>query len=146
MAEHKERLVAPLRPEEIRAILKDMPSGKVPATDGLTVAFYKAYRDLLVTRLVTLFKEMTADGCMPSTMHEALFVVPLKPVFDSLRQATLMSNRMPVHALLGAWPTGSIIVRLECGIAVPFNLSQFLFGRPIRRYRLLDSLNMMLFA
>ncbi|KAJ1110610.1 hypothetical protein NDU88_007960 [Pleurodeles waltl] len=42
-AEHRDRLMAPLRPEEIKAVLKDMPAGKSPGTDGLTVACYKAY-------------------------------------------------------------------------------------------------------
>ncbi|KAJ1193383.1 hypothetical protein NDU88_002681 [Pleurodeles waltl] len=46
--EQRERLMAPLEPGEIRAVLKDMPAGQAPIMDGLTVAFYKTYQDILI--------------------------------------------------------------------------------------------------
>ncbi|KAJ1189707.1 hypothetical protein NDU88_006449 [Pleurodeles waltl] len=42
---HREHLMAPLDPLEIKIAFKDMPSGKAPGSDGLTVAFYKAYQE-----------------------------------------------------------------------------------------------------
>ncbi|KAJ1184585.1 hypothetical protein NDU88_001389 [Pleurodeles waltl] len=79
MTEHRERLMAPLCLEEIQAALKDMPSRKASGTDGLMVAFCKAYQDQLTPHLATLFEEMTAGGCMPPTLCEALLVVLLEP-------------------------------------------------------------------
>ena len=48
---------APLSPEEVNAALKDMPNGKAPGTDVLTVAFYKASKAQLVPHLITLLEE-----------------------------------------------------------------------------------------
>lgn len=40
----RERLIGPLRPTEIIAALKDIPSGKAPGVDGLMVAFLRHFR------------------------------------------------------------------------------------------------------
>ncbi|KAJ1158482.1 hypothetical protein NDU88_011170 [Pleurodeles waltl] len=68
-----------LQPEEVKLTLACMLTGKAPGTDGLTVAFYKVYQDILIPHLVTLFEEMATDGSMPLSMREALLVVLLKP-------------------------------------------------------------------
>ncbi|KAJ1138508.1 hypothetical protein NDU88_004891 [Pleurodeles waltl] len=60
--EHRERLMAPLQPGKICVALQEMPSAKAPGTDGLTVAFYRAYQDLLIPQLVTLFEEVAENG------------------------------------------------------------------------------------
>ncbi|KAJ1098271.1 hypothetical protein NDU88_003387 [Pleurodeles waltl] len=72
--DHRERLMVPLRPEEIRVALAGMPAGKAPGTSGLTIAFYEAYLDMLIPHPVTLFEEMAADGCMPPIIREALLM------------------------------------------------------------------------
>ena len=61
--------MAPLCPTEIKVALTDMPSGKAPAVDGLTVVFYKAYQAKLVPHLITLYEEMVKDGHMTSSMR-----------------------------------------------------------------------------
>lgn len=43
VVEHREHLMAPLTSDEIREALKGMASGKVPGSDGLTIAFYKEF-------------------------------------------------------------------------------------------------------
>ncbi|KAJ1192675.1 hypothetical protein NDU88_001981 [Pleurodeles waltl] len=77
--EHRVRLMGPQQPEEFRVALVSMPTGKSPSTNRLMVAFYKAYQDILILHLVTLFEEMATGGCMQPTMLEALLVVLLKP-------------------------------------------------------------------
>ncbi|KAJ1082512.1 hypothetical protein NDU88_002677 [Pleurodeles waltl] len=76
--ENRLQLMAPLRPEEIRVTLADMTVAKAPGTNRLMMEFYKAYQDILIPHLVTLFEEMAADGCMPPTMREALLMFLLK--------------------------------------------------------------------
>lgn len=62
--------MALLDPLEIKAALAEMPTGKVPGMDGLTVAFYKAFQGILISHLVTLYEEMAEAGIMPPSMHE----------------------------------------------------------------------------
>ncbi|KAJ1149744.1 hypothetical protein NDU88_002549 [Pleurodeles waltl] len=69
LVECRERLQAPLLPAEIVAALKDMSGGKVPGTDGLAEAFYKAYLDVHVPQLITLYEELVEDECMPHSMQ-----------------------------------------------------------------------------
>lgn len=64
---------------EIHEALKVMRLATAPGQDGLTVAFYKEFKDLLVPHLVTLFEEISESGEMPPTMREALIVAILKP-------------------------------------------------------------------
>ena len=40
--------MALLNANEIENALKSMPNGKAPGIDGLTVAFYKAYKSKLI--------------------------------------------------------------------------------------------------
>ncbi|KAJ1216838.1 hypothetical protein NDU88_004437 [Pleurodeles waltl] len=76
---YRKHLMAPLQPAEIHKALKYMQSGKAPGPDSLRVAFYKAYKDLLIQHLVTLLEEM-ADTCiMPDSMCEAIIITLLKP-------------------------------------------------------------------
>ncbi|KAJ1111746.1 hypothetical protein NDU88_000021 [Pleurodeles waltl] len=77
--EQRVHSMGPLRPEEIRVALADMLTGKVSGIEGLTVAFYKAYQNLLMPHLVTLFEEMAAGGCRLPTVYEALLIVLFKP-------------------------------------------------------------------
>lgn len=39
-----------------------MKSGSAPGADGLTVSFYKEFKDTLVPHLGTLFEEMSFSG------------------------------------------------------------------------------------
>ncbi|KAJ1160559.1 hypothetical protein NDU88_001055 [Pleurodeles waltl] len=71
--------MAPLRPSEIVAELKDMQGGKAMGMGGLTVVFYKTYQDNLVHHLVSFFEKMVKDGCLPPMMREALLVTLIKP-------------------------------------------------------------------
>ncbi|KAJ1108871.1 hypothetical protein NDU88_006241 [Pleurodeles waltl] len=48
-------------------------------TDGLTLAFYKAYEDILIPQMATLFEEMTTDGSrsLREPRHPRVCAAPL---------------------------------------------------------------------
>lgn len=69
----------PIERDEIVLALSDMRAGSAPGSDGLTVAFYKAFIDLLLPHLITLFDDICTSGTMPQTMQEAILVAILKP-------------------------------------------------------------------
>lgn len=77
--EHRAYLMQPLEAWEVQDSLMTMRSGSAPGHDGLTVGFYKEFKDLLIPHLISLFEEMTKQGYMPPSMREALLIVILKP-------------------------------------------------------------------
>ncbi|KAJ1204389.1 hypothetical protein NDU88_008167 [Pleurodeles waltl] len=57
-AADRESLIAPLSLEEMSRAMGDMVEGKAPGPDGLTVRFYKAFKDILFPHLRAVYAEM----------------------------------------------------------------------------------------
>lgn len=76
---HREYLMRPIEKDDILLALSSMKVGSAPGADGLTVAFYKAFLDLLLPHLMELFEDMCVTGTMPPMMREAVIVAILKP-------------------------------------------------------------------
>lgn len=55
----------PIERDEILLAISKMRPGSAPGGDGLTVAFYKAFLEILMPQLVTLFEDMCVSGTMP---------------------------------------------------------------------------------
>lgn len=77
--DQQEYLMRLLEAWEMHEALRHMRSGSAPGQDGLTVTFYKEFKDLLTPHLVTLFEELYERGKLPPTLREAMKVTIPKP-------------------------------------------------------------------
>ncbi|KAJ1088744.1 hypothetical protein NDU88_001899 [Pleurodeles waltl] len=76
-AAERESLMASLTLEEMDGALGGMAEGRAPGPDGLTVHFYKAYKNLLLPHLKEVYEEMVEGGLMPPSMRAPRVVLIL---------------------------------------------------------------------
>lgn len=67
---------------EMCVALKAMANGKAPGPDGLTVAYYRSFADVLLPRLTCYANTISTGGALrPETLHAHIIVLP-KPGKD----------------------------------------------------------------
>ena len=77
--EEAENLNRPIAADEIEAVIKKLPTHKIPGPDGFTGEFYKAFKDELTPILHRLFQKIQEDGRLPHSLCEASIVLLPKP-------------------------------------------------------------------
>ncbi|XP_069098416.1 E3 ubiquitin-protein ligase TRIM39-like [Pleurodeles waltl] len=77
-------LEQPLQIEEILLAIQQMGCGKTLNYDGLPVEFYATFRTVLAPQQLETHQEAHRGGLLPSSLREALIVVPSKPVMVTL--------------------------------------------------------------
>ena len=71
------KLIASFTVEELRKALRSLPKDSCPGEDGIHVAFYQKYWDLIGKRFQVVCNEMFNDGKMPTTMAASLiYMIP----------------------------------------------------------------------
>lgn len=67
---------------ELCVALKSMTNGKAPGPDGLTVAYYRSFTEILIPRLTRYANAISAGGNFrPETLHAHITIIP-KPGKD----------------------------------------------------------------
>ncbi|KAJ1134584.1 hypothetical protein NDU88_001035 [Pleurodeles waltl] len=74
-----ESFMAPLSLGEMSRAQEGMAEGTPPGPVGLTVRFYKGFKDILFPHLRAVYAEMAEAGVMPPSMREAMLIALLKP-------------------------------------------------------------------
>lgn len=69
--EQVEELEAPLTIDEISGALAALPGSKSPGSDGLPVESYSTYSEIMIPRLLQLYKAIFKDSNLPASMREA---------------------------------------------------------------------------
>ncbi|CAG8675522.1 4437_t:CDS:1, partial [Paraglomus brasilianum] len=64
-AEMNMNLTKSITKEEIERIIKSLPNGKSPGTDGLTYEFYKEFAEIVIPILGKVFNQVLTTGNMP---------------------------------------------------------------------------------
>ena len=77
--EEAENLNRPITADEIEAVIKKLPTHKIPGPDGLTGEFYKAFKEELTPILHRLFEKIQNDGRLPNSFYEASSILIPKP-------------------------------------------------------------------
>ena len=93
--EEAENLNRPITAEEIEAVIKKLPTHKIPRTDGFTGELYKAFKEELTPILQRLFKKLHTDGRLPNSFYEASII--LIPKSD--KEKTMKENLRPISLM-----------------------------------------------
>ena len=84
--EEAENLNKPITPNEIEAVIKRLPTHKIPGPDGFTGEFYKAFKEELTPTLHRLFEKIQTDGRLPNSFYEASVILIPKADIDTAKK------------------------------------------------------------
>ena len=73
--EAAESLNRPITPDEIEAVIKNLPRHNSPEPDAFTGEFYKAFKEELTPILHRLFQKTEEDGRLPNSFYEANIIL-----------------------------------------------------------------------
>ena len=77
--EEAKSLNRPITADKIEAVIKKLPTHKIPGPDGFTGEFYKVFKEELTPILHRLFEKIQTDGRHPNSFHEAhIILIPIQ--------------------------------------------------------------------
>ena len=77
--EEAESLNRSITADKIEAVVKKLPTHKIPGPDGFIGKFYKAFKEELTPILHRLLEKIQTDGRLPNSFYEASIILIPKP-------------------------------------------------------------------
>ena len=75
--EERENLNRPITSTEIKTVIRNLPTNKIPRPDGFTADFYyKKFREKLTP---ILLKKIAEEGKLPNSLYEATIILIPNP-------------------------------------------------------------------
>jgi hypothetical protein len=86
---------------EIKTVIKSLPTKKTPRPDGFMAEFYQIFNEELTSVLLKLFQEMEREGTLPNSFYKANITLILKPNKDVTRK----ENYRPISLMMQRFST-----------------------------------------
>ena len=84
--EEPESLNGPVTADKIEALIKKLPTHKIPGPDGFIGKFYKTFKEELTPILHRLLQKFQNDGRLPNSFYEASIILIPKPDKDTTKK------------------------------------------------------------
>ena len=90
--EEIESLNRPITSEEIKSVIKNVPTNKSPGPDGFSGEFYQMFKAEIIPILLKLFQKIEREGKLPDSFYEARITLIPKPDRDPVKKRELQAN------------------------------------------------------
>ena len=80
--EEIENMNKPITSNEIKSVIKTLPTNKSTGSDNVTGEFYQMFREELMSIILKLFLKIAEEGIPPNSFYEASITLTLKPGKD----------------------------------------------------------------
>ena len=77
--EEIENMKRPITSNEIKTVIKYLPTNKSPGPEGFTGTLYQTFREKLTPILLKLFQKIAEEGTLPNSFYEATITLIPKP-------------------------------------------------------------------
>ena len=84
--EETENLNRQITADEIEAVIKKLPTHKIPGADGFMGEFYKAFKEELTPIFHRLFEKIQTHARLPNSFYEASIILIPKPNKDTTKK------------------------------------------------------------
>ena len=84
--EETENMNRPITSNDIKTVIKNLPTNKSPGPDGFTGEFYQTFREQLTSILLILFQKSAEKGTLPNSFYEATITLIPKPNKDTAKK------------------------------------------------------------
>ena len=108
--EEAENLNRPIKTDEIKTVIKKLPTHKSPGPDSFTGEFHRAFKGEQTPILHRLFQNIQEDGRLPNSFYEASIILIPKPDKDTTKKENFrLISLMNIDAkfLTKYWQTAS---------------------------------------
>ena len=87
--EEIEILNRPITSMEIKTVIRNFPTNKNPAPEGITSEFYQKFREELTPILFKLFQKIAEEGKLLNSFYEATITLIPEPDKDATKKKTI---------------------------------------------------------
>ena len=84
--EESENLNRQITPSEIEAVIKNLPTNKIPGLDGFSGKFHQTFQEEITPLLLKLLHKIQEEGRLPTSFHGASIILIPKPDKDTTKK------------------------------------------------------------
>ena len=84
--EETENMNRPITSNEIKTVIKNLPTNRSPGPDGFTGEFYQTFREEITPIFLKVFQKIAEEGTLPNSFYEATITLIPKPDRDTTKK------------------------------------------------------------